>query len=180
MAWAQDVVDLYESFAGEFARQLVEMIASLQPDLRALRDAVQQILYSGVGGIVARQREEMTSFVASLEPLPMPTLRELQEAQASLRRHLPRTSDEVKRVEQLSETITADPRHRKVITRMGDTLKHADLSKIPPFALSTLLYWWLCHALSLSLIGEVTSTQASDYLSVVALVLTVLGLLSRS
>jgi len=46
-AW--NAMDSYEPFSRQFARQVAETIASLQPDLRPLHEAVQQIAYSGIG-----------------------------------------------------------------------------------------------------------------------------------
>ena len=188
---ARDAMDLYESFPHQLARQIAETIASLQPNLRVLHEAVQQVAYSGIGealqpllrqiaemnsisGILARQREAMASIAVSFQPLPVPTDQELWEAEAALRENLPETPEQVKRVVQLSGTIAADPRQRELIRRVGDTLKQADLSKIPPVAFSALLYCWLCHALSLPLTGEATSAQVAEYLAVVSVVLTVL------
>jgi hypothetical protein len=195
---AGDAMELYEPFSCQLARQITEMIASLQPDLRMLHEAVQQIAYSAVGealqpvlrqmaemnsvsGILARQREAMASIAASFQVLPVPTAQDLWKAEAALRENLPETPEQVERTEQLSETIAADPRQRELIRRVVDTLEQADLSKVPPIAVSALLYWWLCHVLSLPLTGEVTSAQAADYLGVVTVVLTVLfGLWPRS
>ena len=195
---ARNAMDLYEPFSRQLARQIAEMIASLQPDLRVLHEAVQQIAYSAIGealqpvlrqmaeinsasGILVRQREAMASIAAAFQALPVPTAQKLWEAEAALRDNLPETPEQVKRVEQLSETIAADPRQRELIRCAVDTLERADLSKVPPAAVSALLYWWLCHVLSLPLTGEVTSAQAADYLGVVTVVLTVLfGLWPRS
>jgi len=195
---ARNAMDLYEPFSCQLARQITEMFARLQPDLRVLHEAMLQIAYSGIGealqsvlrqiaeinsasGILARQREAMASLAASFQPLPVPTAQDLRAAQAALRENLPETPEQVKRVEQVSETIAADPRQRELIRRVVDTLEQADLSKVPPVVVSALLYWWLCHVLSLPLTGEVTSAQAADYLGVVTVVLTVLfGLWPRS
>ncbi len=195
---ARNAMDLYEPFSRQLASQVAEMIASLQPDLRPLHEAVQQIAYSGIGeaiqpilrqiaemnsigGILARQREAMASIAASFQLLPVPTAQELWEAEAAFRENFPETPEQIEQAEQLSETITADPRQRELIKRVVDTLEHAGLSKVPPVALPALLYWWLCHVLSLPLTGEVTSAQAADYLGVVTVVLTVLfGLWARN
>lgn len=193
-----NTMDLYEPFSRQLGRQIAELIASLQPDLRALHEAVQQIAYSGiaealqlalrqmaemnsVSGIPARQQETMALIAATSQPLPVPTSQELWEAEAALRENLPGTPEQVERVGQLSEAIAADPQQRELIRRVGDTLERAGLSKVPPVALSALLYWWLCHAPSLPLAAEVTPAQASDYLGVITVVLTVLfGLWPRN
>lgn len=70
--------------------------------------------------------------------------------------------------------MTSNSRQHELIKCMGDALEQADLSKVPPVALPALLYWSLCHGLSLPLTGEVTPDRASDYLAVVTVVLTVL------
>jgi hypothetical protein len=193
----RDAMDGDEPFSAQLARQLGEMIASLQPDLSVLHEAVEQIAYAhisdalqpilsqiaemnSVSGILARQREALASIAASFRPLPVPTAQELWEAEAALREKLPETPAQVKRVEQISETIAADPRQRELIKRVGDVLEQANFSKVPPVT-SALLYWWLCHVLGLPLTGAVTPAQAADYLGVVTVVLTVLfGLRPRS
>lgn len=104
---ARNAMDHYEPFS-QLAHQIAEMVASLQPDLRVLHEALQQIAYSGIGealqpilrqmaemnsisGILARQRETMAAIAASFQPLPVPTAQELREAEAALRESLPET-----------------------------------------------------------------------------------------
>jgi hypothetical protein len=116
----------------------------------------------------------MASITASFEPLPVPTAQELREAEAALRENLTGTPEQAMQVEQLSKTMTTDPRQRELIRRASEALEQADLSMVPPVATAALLYWWLCHVLSLPVTGAVTPNRASDYLGVVTVVLTVL------
>jgi integrase-like protein len=141
---SRDASDPYVALSHQLARQLAEITTAAMPDMRTLLDRVQQFAYSGisealqpivrqiadinsVSGILARQRETMASITASFEPLPVPTAQELREAEAALRENLTGTPEQAMQVEQLSKTMTTDPRQRELIRRASEALEQASL-----------------------------------------------------
>jgi hypothetical protein len=191
---ARDVVHSYEPLSSAASRLAVELLASVESDLRRLRETLQEVAQeivrqtllsieamNSIDGILVRQRETIALIAASFQPIPIPTSQELRQAEVAFRENMPETPEQVQQVGQLSETISADPQHQVLLRRVSDALKQADLSNVPPVAVPALLYWWLCHHLGLSLTGQVTSAQSPVYLTVITVVLTVLfGMRSRS
>jgi hypothetical protein len=61
-----------------------------------------------------------------------------------------------------------------LIERMTETLKHADLTKVPRVTIPILLYLGLCHQLGLPLDAHITAAQHGDFLGVITIVLMVM------
>lgn len=154
------------------AEEAIRFAEIIKPHWPVIRETLRHVAeLNSAAGILARQREAMATIEASFRPLPVPTPAELEEARASLQLNLPATPEQIEEVEHRAATITADPERRKLVERMTDALKQADLSKVPRATIPVLLYWLLCKEFGLPLNGHVTPSQHADFLGVITIVL---------
>lgn len=72
-----------------------------------------------------------------------PSTKEMQEAEADLRSHLPEIARKLPEVETAAEKILRDPKVRRAIERTSAIVKEAVGSKLSPFALLIVLWWVL-------------------------------------
>lgn len=67
----------------------------------------------------------------------------LEEAEADLRRQLPKIASQLPQIETAADKITADPGKRKAIERISAIVKETEASKLSSFALLVILWWVL-------------------------------------
>jgi hypothetical protein len=94
---------------------VIDMVHRMEPAMATVQRMPES---ASTLGFLARQQETITRILASYRTLPVPTARELHEAEMELRTRLPQTSEDVDEVKQAVAEIEADPEQLSLIDRM--------------------------------------------------------------
>jgi hypothetical protein len=127
---------------------------------------------NAVDAILARQSSAMAGISNSfrlsnwriLDAPDRLSEKEMQEAEADLRDHIPDITSKLSEIEERAKEISADPEKRTAIQRISD-VANAHLSQLSPFAVVIVL-WWLLASLPSTDLGILTVWYmiVSDYL----------------
>jgi hypothetical protein len=157
--------------------EVIEGLRTLQPYTDAVRAAIEHLaVTNSLAGIQARQQDTFARIAesfAATQRLPVPTPRELSEAEAALRARVqPETPEQAEAVANAVSEVTARPERKKAVDAVAKALKHSDVVARP--LLPALLYWWLCHETGLPLTGHLKPDQYGLYLAVIGIVISVI------
>jgi hypothetical protein len=129
----------------QWAARYLALMTSTQAQWAEAQSALERLTAGkGADRILARQKT-VVSAVASAPgwKVVRPTASEMAQAEADFRSHLPQIAEQRSEIEQVAGTIKSDVETCHVIECITEIIKHKSCSRLSPFALLVVLWWFL-------------------------------------
>lgn len=124
-------------------------------------------------GAIARNQETIARILKSHPTLPVPTARDLDEAEADLLSRLPQTPEDVREVEQAIAQIDSDPERVSLIGKLTSGITRDDVKELSAWALLVLVGWLLFKMANLPVTADLSPAQEaalSNEVNVIAII----------